>query len=490
MASDPSSKPSFSRGRKWSIGFNVLLAVIMVFAVTVMANYLSGRYFQRFYLSTRTRVELSPRTVHLLQSLTNQVRVVLYYDKDQPLYSDISELLKEFHFTDPAITVETVDYDRDPGAAQDLKIKYNLGASTNKDLVIFDCGGNTKIIPGNALAEYTLEPVPNPTEREFRRRPVAFKGEMMFIGALLAVTTPKPFKACFLQGHGEPSLGDSSEAMGYGKFAGILEQNHIQVEPLTLVNNPVPADCNLLIIAGPKDPIAQHELDQIVQYVTEGGRLLVMFNAYSVNRQTGLEPILANWGVKVASGVIADTNNSYSGSDVIVSAFGRNPTVNPLTGSSLEMVLPREISRIDPSAPAADGSKVEEIAFSGPESFLRGHQSTPERRPLPLMVAVEKSGVKGVVSERGSTRILVIGDSIFLDNQLIDAAANRDFAGYAVNWLLDRTLLLEGLGPKPITEYRIMVSQSQLQKLEWILLGAMPGGVLMLGGLVWLRRRR
>jgi LPXTG-motif cell wall-anchored protein len=29
-----------------------------------------------------------------------------------------------------------------------------------------------------------------------------------------------------------------------------------------------------------------------------------------------------------------------------------------------------------------------------------------------------------------------------------------------------------------------------LQKLEWILLGAMPGGVLMLGGLVWLRRRR
>ena len=131
MASDPSSKPSFSRGRKWSIGFNVLLAVIMVFAVTVMANYLSGRYFQRFYLSTRTRVELSPRTVHLLQSLTNQVRVVLYYDKDQPLYSDISELLKEFHFTDPAITVETVDYDRDPGAAQDLKIKYNLGASTN-----------------------------------------------------------------------------------------------------------------------------------------------------------------------------------------------------------------------------------------------------------------------------------------------------------------------------------------------------------------------
>jgi hypothetical protein len=194
--------------------------------------------------------------------------------------------------------------------------------------------------------------------------------------------------------------------------------------------------------------------------------------------------------VKVAGGVVADTNNSFSGSDVLVSAFGRNPTVNPLTGSSLEMVLPREISKADSSSPSADGPTVEEIAFSGPESFLRGRESEPERRALPLMVAVEKGGVKGVVSARGSTRMLVIGDSIFLDNQLIDAAANRDFAGYAVNWLLDRTLLLEGLGPKPITEYRITVGQGQLQKLEWILLGAMPGGVLMVGGLVWLRRRR
>ena len=32
---------------------------------------------------------------------------------------------------------------------------------------------------------------------------------------------------------------------------------------------------------------------------------------------------------------------------------------------------------------------------------------------------------------------------------MIDAAANRDFAGYAVNWLLDRTVLLEGIGPRP-----------------------------------------
>jgi hypothetical protein len=489
MAADPLSKPSFSRGRKWSIGLSVVLAVVMVFAIVVMLNYLSGRYFQRIYLSTRTRVELSSRTVHLLQSLTNQIHVTLYYNKEDPFYSDITDLLKEYHFNNQKITVETVDYDRDPGAAQELKVKYDLGSATNKDLVIFDCAGIIKILPGSALAEYTLEPVPNETEREFRRKPVAFKGEMMFTAAVLAVTTPTALKACFLQGHGEHRIDDGSDEMGYLKFATILHQNHIQLEPLSLITNAVP-DCNLLIIAGPKDPIPQIELDRIEQYVNEGGRLFVLFNVLSAGRETGLEKILAKRGVQVGSDIIKDPDYTLTGSDVIVGDFSGNPAVNPLIGSQLHLILPREISMLDLSSQAAEGLKVEEIAFSGPRSFLRSHEATPERKRLPLMVALEKGAAKGVVTERGLTRALVVGDSLFLGNRQIDSAANRDFAGYAVNWLLDRTVLLEGLGPKPVAEYRLVVARSRLQTLQWILLGAIPGGVLVLGGLVWLRRRR
>jgi len=490
MAANPPSKPSFSRGQKWSIGFNVLLAVIMVFAVAVMVNYLSGRYFQRFYLSTRTRIELSPRTINLLHSLTNQIRVTLYYNKDEPLYGDIAGLLKEYHSTDSRIDVQTVDFDRDPGAAQDVKTKYGLGSYTNKNLVIFDCAGNVKIIPGNALAQYILEPVANPTEREYRRKPVAFKGEMMFTSALLAVTTAKPLTACFLEGHGEHRLDDGADEMGYLKFAAVLQTNSIQVEPLSLITHDVPTNCNLLIIAGPRDPIPQAELDRIEQYVNEGGRLFVLFNALSLQRETGLEKILAKWGVRVGNDIVKDPDNSYSGSDVIVADFRSNPAVNPLTGSRLELVLPRPVGKIDLTAQAADGLKVEEIAFSGPSSFVRGHEAAPERSALPLMVAMERGAVKGVIGERGATRMLVAGDSLFLDNQLIDALANRDFAGYAANWLLDRTILLEGIGPKPVAEFRLVVTRSQLRTLQWILLGAMPGGVLMFGGLVWLGRRR
>ena len=55
---------------------------------------------------------------------------------------------------------------------------------------------------------------------------------------------------------------------------------------------------------------------------------------------------------------------------------------------------------------------------------------------------------------------------------------------------LDRTILLQGVGPKPVTEFHLVVTRQQMQAVKWILLGAMPGGILLLGGLVWLGRRR
>jgi hypothetical protein len=86
--------------------------------------------------------------------------------------------------------------------------------------------------------------------------------------------------------------------------------------------------------------------------------------------------------------------------------------------------------------------------------------------------------------------MIVVGDSFFLGNTLIESGANRDFAGYAVNWLLDRTVLLEGIGPRPVTEFRLTMTRDQQKSVRWLLLGALPGGVLAFGWLVWLVRRR
>ena len=217
---------------------------------------------------------------------------------------------------------------RDAGEAQKIKEQYKLNAPTDKNLIIFDCEGRVKIANGDALTQVKLEPVPNPKEREFRRKPIAFNGEQAFTSMLLAVTSAKPFKAYFLQGHGEPSL-DDSDNYGYLKFGAILAQNYIAVTNLELNGDSgVPMDCNLLIIAAPTAPLSEPELQKIEEYLKQGGRLLVLFNYDSIKRPTGLEPILQRWGVNVVADVVKDPNTvdrSGHPSPQVQRASGREP---------------------------------------------------------------------------------------------------------------------------------------------------------------------
>jgi ABC-2 type transport system permease protein len=491
MAANPKPQLSFSPGRRWKIGFDVVMRTALVLAVVVMVNYLGGLTSKRFYLSPETRVQLSSRTVDILRSITNHVVVTLYYDTQDDFYPTIVSLLNEYHAANPDISIRTVDYIRDAGEAEKIKAQYNLNLPTDKNLIIFDCGGDhlPKIVPGDALAKYTLEQIPNEKEREFRKKPVAFLGEMMFTSTLLALENPKPFKAYFLQGHGEPSLTDSGNA-GYLKFGAILEQNYITNAPLNLLgDNPVPADCNLLIIAGPQTMFSNLELKKISQYLVQGGRLFLLLDYASVQHPTGLNNILRDWGVNVGDDVVQDPEHTVSGQDVVVLNFSQHPVVNPLTGLALELILPRPVSRINWQNPPANAPEVDELAFSSANSVLMNERGLPPRG-YPLMVAVEQNGVKGVASASGGTRMVVVGDSLFLDNQPIVAGANRDFVSYAVNWLLDRPTLLKGIGPRPVVEFRLLLTREQQRNVRWLLLGALPGGVLLLGGLVWLRRRK
>ncbi|HTY87050.1 MAG TPA: Gldg family protein [Candidatus Acidoferrum sp.] len=473
---------------------------VLVLAVVVMVNYLSARFYGRFYLSSQTRVQLSSQTLAILKSLTNQVTVTLYYDRQDDFYPTIVALLNEYRSANPRLTVNTVDYLRDAGEAQKVKQRYGLNAPTDKNLIIFECPpdkpsdkvGHFKVANGDSLVQTKLEQVDNPKEREFRRKPVAFLGEQMFTTMLLAVTTAKPFRAYFLQGHGEPAL-DDSDNFGYLKFGAVLAQNYIAVTNLELKGDGgVPMDCNLLIYAAPTVahtvPFSESELRQIEEYLKQGGRLLALFNYDSIQRPTGLEPILQRWGVNVIADVVKDPN-TMTGQDIKVRKFSEHPLVNPLTQLALQMILPRPVEAVKWANPPPNAPQVEELAFSSPESTLAGDRTEPPRS-YPLIAAVEQKPVAGVANPRGNSRIVVAGDSYFLGNYYIEGGANRDFLSYAANWLLDRTALLKGIGPRPVTEFRLLMSRRQQQEVRWVLLGALPGAVLLFGCLVWLVRRK
>jgi ABC-type uncharacterized transport system involved in gliding motility auxiliary subunit len=140
---------------------------------------------------------------------------------------------------------------------------------------------------------------------------------------------------------------------------------------------------------------------------------------------------------------------------------------------------------------------VTELAFTGPDGVvltdIRDSGVYPRaddvRTNVCLAVAVEKGKIKNVSADRGTTRIVVVGDSTFWDNTMIESAGNLDFAFLAVNWLLDRSELL-AIPPRPLKEYKLIMTESQLSRVRLVLLAGMPGSVLLVGMLVWLRRRR
>jgi hypothetical protein len=229
--------------------------------------------------------------------------------------------------------------------------------------------------------------------------------------------------------------------------------------------------------------------------------MLALFNYDSVSRDTGLERILVEWGVVVGRNYVRDEDFAVSRDkqDMVVSTFGAHRMVRPLVGSGLYLLRPRTISREKSPARGADAPQVEEIVFTSKGGRVVEHiRSDGSPSPssgdpiglMPLIVAVERGSVRNVSAERGATRIVVAGDSIFLANDTIDKLANHEFASHAVNWLLDRKELLLGIPSRPMNPYKVTLSRAQMISVQWILLAGMPGGALLLGGLVWMRRRR
>ena len=487
--------PSFSPRHRWKIALDVVVRTALVLVVVVMVNYLGAQFFHRFYLSSQTRIVLSSRTLAVLHSVTNQMTVTLYYaTRDQEnFYSTLLALANEYNAANKNISVRTVDYESNYAEAEKVKEQYHLPGATDspnappgKDLIIFACGDRHDIVPGEAIVRYKLEPTDDPKQKEFqfRKKPVEFNGEVMFTAKLLALANAQPLKAYFLQGHGESSLADTSDS-GFAKFGLALAQNDLVVNNLELTGDAdVPMDCSLLIIAAPIKPLAPPELQKIDKYLEQGGRLFALFNYASIHQPTGLESTLQLWGVNVLADYVKD------GDQVVwVRQFNPKTFVNPLTLLALEMVLPRPLTKVDIPNPPVNAPQVDALALSSETSKLASDPAAAPRS-YPLIAAIEQKPVAGISNPRGNTRIVVAGDSLFLDNQIIEAAANRDFVNYAVNWLLDRPALLQGIGPRPVTEFRLQMTPDQRRDVRWLLLGALPGVVLLFGGLVWLVRRK
>ena len=491
---------SFSRRRKWRIALQVAVAILAFGAIVVMVNYLSARHFTRFHWSDRGSAELTPRTLALLRSMTNQIEVTLFFDSEHKLFVPVNQLLDEYQAVCPNLTVRKVDLLRNPAAAQTTRTRFNLPPETDDNLVIFSYGKRSRVIPENQLASVDYARVDNPDQYEVSKRYRSFRGELMFTSAIADVIAPRQLKAYFLTGHREHDPKGTEAQMGYASFADLLAVNNVQSESLSLGSaGEIPRDCDLLIIAGPQEKFLPAELDRIEQFLNQGGRLLTLFNLYPVVAGTGLERLFAQWGVVVGANLVEDAEHGQDGQAAVFTTarFGQHPIVSPLRDVRLQVMFPRTITTARGAGDVA-GTTAAELFFSGTNAVVltRFDQGQPvrtgrdERGEFPLAVALEKGGLPGVASERGGvTRFVVVGDSFLFGNKLLDYLGNRDFANQVVDWLLDRSELMAGIGPRPMQEYQLSLTPAQFSGVRWVLIGGLPMLSLAVGLLVWLRRR-
>jgi ABC-type uncharacterized transport system involved in gliding motility auxiliary subunit len=510
MTDDDFSNPTFSTRRKVASRLNALIAVAAALAVVVMLNYLAARHFVRRDLDTR-RSQLSSQTVRVLASLTNDVRVTIFFDtRDQEeLAALTTTLLREYTYASPRVTLKVIDPTREPSRAELLLAKYKLTTLKGKDFVIFDCDGRTKVVYENELSDYDANAVVSGKSKEFRR--IAFRGELLFTTAIFNLANPRQFKVCFLTGHGEHDPEKAEQPHGYAKFAALLtEEANAPWEKLSLLGaNEVPADCQLLVIAGPRLPFADEELEKISRFLKQGGRLFALAGnaVYSGGKKIGLEKLLAQWGVGVADDVVFDEQNHMSDQDLLAAKLNpEHPVTKALLTTDealrIKFILPRSLGRSTAAAAGGpDAPKLDVLVATGDaateatdvrDGVIYKNSYAARSGSFPLVMAAEQGFVKGVTTERGAMRMIVVGDSLLLDNEIIETApGNHPFAALAVNWLLDRPpVLLQGLLPRPLTEYRIVMDVTQRQVAGFVLLVGLPLGVLIFGALVWWRRSK
>jgi hypothetical protein len=488
----PQPKPSFSRGRKWAIGFNVAIGALSALALVIMANYLASRHAIRYNWADSAGTTLSPLTVRALNSLTNTVKVIVFFDRHDNLFGPVTSLIKDYQLRSPKLDVEMVDY-RYPGRADLIRTQYRLTSPGDQNRVIFDCNGRVRTVLGSELSEYALG-----KDKEFRR--AGFKGEQLFTSALVSVSTARHGKAYFLTGHGESDPESKDDNSGYSQFARMIEQADVELAMLdTSHRAEVPDDCSLLIIPGATSRFGREELEQLDRYLTRGGRMLVLFSMVDPKRpETGLEKLMANWNVEVGPTNVRDNPKATSNGDfnVVASDFGGHAITRALMRSSVNLVFPRMVAARPSGSPKADAPKTTELIFTSQSGMaLRVlddgvHAEVIRTNSVPMAVAVEKGGIQGVSSDRGgATRIVAVGSSFSFANRMLYESANADFANLALNWLLSRDTLLTDIAPRAMKSYTITVTEEQMARLRWILLGAAPTAALAIGALVWLKRR-
>jgi ABC-type uncharacterized transport system involved in gliding motility auxiliary subunit len=328
-----------------------------------------------------------------------------------------------------------------------------------------------------------------------------FKGEQLFTSAVVQLSEGRKPKILFTTGHGELSLDDQG-GRGLSGAQQLLGRDNFELEEwASLGAGGVPQGTDLVVVAGPTGTFVQPELDAFSAYLNNGGRMLVLLDpvlgpaAGSGIVTTGLEGWLARFGVKAGQDIVVDPSNPlpFFGPETI---FLKDYGDHPVTKALAEGDLPVLVSVVRSVAPgSAPGVEVNELVRTSAEGWgetdlanLNQVGRDPKDLAGPVSIGVVAEG-KSTAPGKRPMRLVVVGDSDFAANQLLQAnVTNTVLLANALNWLVEREALL-GIPPKKTEQVKLTLTDDEM-RMVYLLAAALPLLSVVLGGVVFFRRRR
>lgn len=449
----------------------VVLAILIAVNVAVSALPASATEYD---ISASKLYSVTSNTKSVVNALTEDVTIYWIVQADQE-DAVIEKLLDRYASLSDHIEVEKRNPDVYPTFAEEY---IDEGDAVYNNSLVVECGERSRYIP------YTDIYITDADMYSYSYS-TSFDGEGAITSAIDYVTNPDQPSAYTLTGHGESELPAT--------FADSLEKENITLEELSLLNtDEIPEDADVLIVYAPQSDISEDEAEMLSDYVSGGGKLLVMAGPVQDAELTNLYSILEPYGVTPVEGVVVEGDRAHyalTTPAALMPDMASSTITDALIEEGYYIIMPvasgLEVGTNSTSATVTSLLTTSDAAFSK----LAGYDMTTYEKedgdidgPFSLAVSVEYGDGGGIVWFSSSSYL----------NDLYNAyssGANNDLTMNAVSSLVGESEAM-AIRSKSLNYNYLTISDSTAGLLKVLMIGVLPLAFLAAGIAVVVRRRR
>lgn len=459
---EPGKFQKFITGRQARYGSNTLITSLAFLGILLVSNVLAFQNPKQLADLTEEQTNtLAPEMITALEALPEKLVATAFFSQNQPTDS-ADQLLSNIKANSGGkFEYEFVDPDREPQRARENGI-------TGDGKILLQMGDRKEI--------------------------AAFADEGEILQAIIRLISPDERAVYFLTGHGERDTEQTNEDnSAMTRVKATLESKNYVVKPLSLLaENKIPEDADLIVIAGPLQPVSQNEVTLLREYLNNGGSLLIMEDSTAVTdfgdaADPLAEMLVEDWGISINNDIVIDLDSpdptigvsaTYDSSHSITRKMNNLATFFPLT-RSLSVVEVKENVQANLLVQTT-GRSWGETDLADPN--VSYDETTEAIGPMTLAIAGENTVSGG--------RVVVFGTSEFATDQIFDQYGNGDLFANAVDWAAEQENLTNITPKETIARTFLPASQGRILFLVFIAVLVIPGIFLALGVYTWFVRRR